>query len=167
MAKITLKGNPTNTIGVLPKEGTQGPNLTATTTDLKDVSLSNFAGKKIILNIFPSLDTPTCASSVRKFNEAANKLDNTVVLCISEDLPFAQKRFCAAEGLTNVIPLSVFRHPEFGKNYGVTIVDGPLAGLMSRAIVILDEKGKVIYTQQVPEITEEPNYDEALNALNS
>lgn len=165
MTKITLKGNPIHTIGNLPSVGSMGADFTAVDVDLKDVSLKHFLGNKIILNIFPSLDTDVCAKSVRKFNKAANELDNVTVLCISMDLPFAQKRFCVAEGLSKVKPLSVFRNPEFGKAYGVTIVEGPLKELMSRAIVILDEKGKVIYTQQVPEITEEPDYEKALKVL--
>lgn len=165
MTKITFKGNPINTVGTLPAIGKPAPDFTLTKTDLNEVSLKDFRGKKVILNIFPSLDTPTCAMSVRKFNEEAARLKNTVVLCISADLPFAQQRFCGAEGLKNVIPLSVFRHPEFGKNYGVLIIDGPLAGLLSRAVVIIDETGKIIYTQQVPEITQEPDYQSALAAL--
>jgi thiol peroxidase len=136
-----------------------------TKTDLSEISFADLKGKNIILNIFPSIDTPTCAMSVRKFNESANKLNNTVILCVSADLPFAQKRFCGAENLTNVMPVSVFRHPEFGKNYGVTLVDGPLAGLLSRVVVIIDAAGNITYTQQVAEITEEPNYPAALAAL--
>jgi thiol peroxidase len=167
MSKITLKGNPINTVGELPKVGSQAPNFTLTQTNLSEFSLNDGQGKKIVLNIFPSIDTPTCAMSVRHFNESANKLDNTLVLCISADLPFAQTRFCGAENLSNVMPMSVFRHPEFGQHYGVTIVDGPLAGVLSRAVVILDEKGQVIYTQQVAEIADEPDYKAALNALNN
>jgi thiol peroxidase len=167
MATITLKGAPTNTIGELPKMGSQAPGFTLTKADLSEATLTNYPGKKIVLNIFPSLDTPTCAMSVREFNKKAGELPNVVVLCISADLPFAQQRFCTTENLKNVIPLSVFRHPEFGKNYGVTIVDGPLAGLLSRAVVILDEKGNVIYSQQVPEIAQEPDYNAALNKLNT
>ena len=165
MATITLKGTTIHTIGTLPAIGVQGPDFTLTKTDLGEVSLGDFRGNKVVLNIFPSLDTPTCAMSVRKFNETASRLQDTVVFCISADLPFAQQRFCGAEDLENVISLSVFRHPEFGKNYGVTITDGPLAGLLSRAVVIIDEKGKVIYTEQVPEIINEPDYEAALKAL--
>lgn len=165
MTKITLKGNPVNTVGTLPAKGQMAPDFKATKTDLSETSLQDFKGKKIILNIFPSLDTPVCATSVRKFNESASQLKNTVVLCISADLPFAQARFCGAEGLKNVIPLSVFRHSEFGKNYGVTIVDGPLAGLLSRAVVVIDENGNIAYNEQVSEITKEPDYQVALTAL--
>jgi thioredoxin-dependent peroxiredoxin len=165
MTAITLKGNTINTIGTLPKVGTQAPDFTLTKNDLTEFTLKDCAGKRTILTIFPSVDTGTCASSVRHFNEAATKLENTTVLCISADLPFAQKRFCGAENINNVMTLSTFRHPEFGKTYGVTVVDGPLSGLMSRGVIVLDEKGKVIYTQQVQEITDEPNYDEALRAL--
>lgn len=164
MSKITFKGNSTNTVGSLPTLGTQAPDFTLTKTDLSDLSLKDLQGKKVILSIFPSLDTAVCATGVRKFNEAANKLNNVSIVCISADLPFAQARFCGAENLNNVITASTFRHPEFGKAYGVTIIDGPLAGLMSRAVLVLDEKGKVIYTQQVPEITQEPDYEKALAA---
>jgi thiol peroxidase len=165
MTTITLKGNPVTTVGSLPRIGTQAPDFTLTKIDLSETGLEDFAGKRIILNIFPSVDTAICSTSVRQFNEKANKLEQTVVLCISQDLPFALKRFCAAENLTNVLPLSAFRHPEFGENYGVKMTDGPLRGLLSRAVVIIDTSGKVIYTQQVPEIADEPNYDAALQAL--
>jgi thiol peroxidase len=165
MTTITLKGNTIHTIGNLPEVGTQAPNFSLTKTNLSEMSLADCSGKKTILNIFPSIDTPTCATSVRHFNEAANKLNNTLILCVSADLPFAQTRFCGAEGLDRVTPVSVFRHPDFGQHYGVTITDGPLTGLLSRAIVILDETGKVIYTQQVAEIADEPDYDDALAAL--
>jgi thiol peroxidase len=165
MATITLKGNPIHTIGNLPTTNSQAPDFTLTKIDLSDISLKDYSGKKIVLNIFPSLDTPTCATSVKRFNEEANNLNGTIVLCVSADLPFAQKRFCGAENLERVIPVSVFRSPDFGKQYGVTIIDGPLAGLLSRAVIIIDEKGKVIYTQQVAEIAEEPDYVAALKAL--
>ncbi len=165
MAKITLKGNPVNTLGELPEKGTQTPDFALVKQDLSVAKLSDFKGQKIVLNIFPSLDTATCAASVRHFNAAASRLDNTVVLCISKDLPFAQARFCGAEGLDKVTTLSDFRTGSFGKDYQVEIVDGPLAGLESRAVVILDEEGKVIYTQQVPEIVDEPDYETALAAL--
>jgi thiol peroxidase len=165
MATITFKGNPVETVGILPKTGAGAPTFTLTKTDLSDVSLKDFSGKKLVLNIFPSIDTPVCAASTRRFNEEAGKLDNTVVLCISADLPFAHNRFCEAEGLKDVIPLSVFRSHGFGKDYGVTITSGPLSGLLSRAIVIINTEGKVIYTEQVPEIAEEPDYDAALQAL--
>ena len=165
MATITFKGSPTETSGALPAIQTKAPAFTLAKTDLSDVSLDAFAGKRIVMNIFPSIDTPVCAASTRRFNEEAGKLDNTVVLCISADLPFAHNRFCEAEGLKDVIPLSVFRSPAFGKDYGVTITSGPLTGLLSRAIVIINEEGKVIYTEQVPEIAEEPDYVAALEAL--
>jgi thiol peroxidase len=165
MTAITLKGTTINTSGTLPKAGTKAPELTLTKNDLTDFTLKDCQGKRTILNIFPSVDTGTCASSVRHFNEAATKLDNTLVLCISADLPFAQKRFCGAENINNVITLSSFRHPEFGKTYGLTITDGPLSGLLSRCVMVLDEQGKVLYTEQVQEITEEPDYDAALKAV--
>jgi len=165
MATIKLKGNPVHTIGNLPSKGATAPDFKLVKTDLSETSLTDYAGKRIVLNIFPSLDTSTCASSVRQFNAKAQSMKNTVVLCISMDLPFAQKRFCGAEGLNDVIPASVFRTPDFGKNYGVTITDGALAGLMSRAVVILDENKKVIYTEQVPEISQEPDYMAALSVL--
>ncbi len=165
MAQITLKGNPINTMGDLPEVGAQAPDFKLTAGDLSDVTLENYAGKKLVLNIFPSLDTDVCAASVRRFNEEAAGLDNTDVLCISKDLPFAQSRFCGAEGLDNVTTLSCFRYRTFGDNYGVRIVDGPIAGLMARAIVVIDEGGKVIYTEQVPEIAQEPDYASALVAV--
>lgn len=165
MTTITLQGNPIHTQGELPKLGNPAPNFTLTKTDLSEISLNDLAGQTIILNIFPSLDTPTCATSVRKFNEYAAKLNNVAILCVSVDLPFAQSRFCGAEGLDKVIPVSAFRHPEFADNYGVAITDSKLAGLFSRAIVIIDAQGKVIYTQQVPELSAEPDYDAALQSL--
>jgi thiol peroxidase len=165
MAQITLKGNPINTIGNLPKVGTKAPAFTLVKDDLSIKSLTDYKGQKVVLNIFPSLDTGTCAASVRRFNAEASKLDNTVVLCISKDLPFAQARFCGAEGLKDVHNLSDFRGGQFGKDYGVEIVDGPLAGLESRAVVVLDEEGSVVYTQQVAEIVDEPDYEAALAAL--
>ena len=165
MAQVTLGGNPIQTSGQLPAVGSKAPDFKLTTTDLADVSLKDYAGKKVILNIFLSLDTDVCAASVRKFNAEANNLENTVVLCISVDLPFAQKRFCGAEGLDNVIPLSGLRNRDFGTAYGVSIIDGPLAGVFARSIVILDENGTVTYTQLVPETKEEPNYEEALAAV--
>jgi thiol peroxidase len=164
MATITFKGNPVETIGALPAVNTKAPDFRLTTTDLSDVSMNNYAGKRLILNIFPSIDTPVCAASARRFNEEAGRLDNTVVLCISADLPFAHNRFCELEGLKDVVSLSVFRSPDFGKDYGVTITTGPLAGLLSRAIVIIDQSGTVTYTQQVSEIAEEPDYGAALEA---
>ncbi len=165
MAQITFKGSPINTSGSLPKIGSAAPDFRVVKTDLTPMSLGDYKGKKVILNIFPSIDTGVCAASVRRFNVEASKLANTVVLCISRDLPFAQKRFCAAEGLENVIPGSEFRDANFGNAYGVRIVDGPLEGLLARAIVIVDEKGAVLYTEQVPEIAQEPDYEKALAAL--
>ena len=164
MATITLRGNPIHTAGDLPKVGEKAPDFKLTGSDLKDVSLATFAGKKKILNIVPSLDTPTCATSTRHFNEDAGKLANTVVLVISNDLPFAQKRFCTTEGLANVVPLSELRTRDFGADYGVRLSDGPLAGLLSRAVVVIDEHDKVVYTEQVPEIAQEPDYQKALAA---
>ena len=161
MAKITLKGNPINTIGNLPEVGNKAPAFTLVKDDLSIKSLSDYKGQKVVLNIFPSLDTGTCAASVRRFNAEASKLKNTVVLCISKDLPFAQARFCGAD----VHNLSDFRSGQFGKDYGVEIIDGPLAGLESRAVVVLDEEGTVVYTQQVAEIVDEPDYNAALAAL--
>lgn len=165
MAKIKLKGNKINTIGNLPGIGELAPDFTLTKTDLLDVSLSDYKGKKVILNIFPSLDTTVCAMSVRRFNAEAEKLDNTVVLCISRDLPFAHKRFCTTEGLENVVSLSELRNDWFSKKYGVKIIDSPMAGLMARAVIILDENLKVIYTELVPEIVQEPDYEKALEEL--
>jgi thiol peroxidase len=165
MAQITFKGNPIHTAGSLPNVGSTAPNFKVVKTDLSSASLPEFMGKKVVLNIFPSLDTSVCAMSVRRFNVEAARLQNTAVLCISKDLPFAHQRFCAAEGIQNVITGSEFRDSSFSDAYGVRIVDGPLAGLLSRAIVVIDEKGKVIYTEQVPEIVQEPNYEKALAAL--
>lgn len=165
MAKISLKGNEINTIGELPKMGEKAPAFVLTGNELSDVKLSDYRGKKVVLNIFPSLDTAVCAMSVRKFNTEAENLSNTVVLCISKDLPFAQSRFCGAEGLENVITLSEMRDDEFSQNYGIRIIDGPMAGLMGRAVMILNEGGVVKYTELVPEIAQEPNYEEALKNL--
>jgi thioredoxin-dependent peroxiredoxin len=165
MAEITFKGNAVHTAGSLPKVGASAPDFTVVRTDLSPVSLSDFKGKKVILNIFPSLDTSVCATSVRRFNSEAGKLDNTVVLCLSRDLPFAQKRFCGAEGLNNVVTGSEYRDSSFSRAYGVCIVDGPLAGLFSRAIVVVDETGKVVYTEQVPEIAQEPDYGKAIDVV--
>lgn len=165
MAKITLGGNPTNTIGNLPDKGAKAPDFKLTKTDLSDLTLSELAGKRVVLNIFPSLDTDVCAASVRKFNAEVSGLKNTVVICASRDLPFAHKRFCVAEGLQHVISASELRDSHFGKDYGVRIIDGAFSGLLSRAVVIIDEAGKVIYTQQVPEIAQEPDYASALKVL--
>jgi thioredoxin-dependent peroxiredoxin len=162
MAQITLKGNPISTIGNLPGVNTPSPAFSLTKTDLSECSLNDFKGKTVILNIFPSIDTPVCAASVRRFNEEAASLNNTIVLCVSADLPFAHKRFCEGDGLKNVIPLSTFRSPGFGAEYGVTITNGPLAGLLARAIVIVDKNGTVLYTELVPEIAQEPDYSKAL-----
>ena len=165
MANITLKGNPIETIGELPAIGTQAPEFNLRKSDLSYSKLEDYKGSRVILNIFPSLDTGTCAASVRHFNKVAGELDNTKVLCISRDTPMAHNRFCTSEGIENVINLSDFNTGRFGKDYGLRITTGPLEGFNSRAIVILDETGKVIYTQQVPEIVDEPNYEDALNAL--
>ncbi len=165
MASITLRGNTIATIGELPAAGTVAPAFHLTKTDLTEVALADYAGKTVVLNIFPSIDTPVCAASVRKFNEAAGTQDNTVVLCISADLPFAHKRFCEGDGLQQVIPLSTFRCSDFATNYGVIITTGPLAGLMSRAIVVIGPDGRVRYTEQVPEIAQEPDYAKALATL--
>ncbi len=162
---VTLRGNPVRVDGDLPKAGTTAPDFKLTSAALADVSLKDFAGKKKVLNIVPSLDTPTCATSTRKFNESASKLDNTAVLVVSADLPFAAKRFCELEGLKNVAHLSTFRHPEFLKQWGVALAEGPMAGLTARAVVVLDENDKVIHSEMVPEIAQEPNYDAALKSL--
>lgn len=165
MAKITFKGNPVATVGELPKVGAAAPGFTLTKSDLSPVTNRDLAGKNVVLNIFPSIDTGVCATSVRKFNTEAAKLPNTVVLCVSKDLPFAQKRFCGAEGIDKVTTASWFRGPDFGKDYGVTMVDGPLAGLFARAVVVLDGSGKVVHTELVPEIAQEPNYAAAIAAV--
>ena len=164
MANITLQGNEIHTSGNLPELGTVAPDFTLVAEDLSEKTLSDFAGKKVVLNIFPSIDTGVCAASARKFNEEASALDNTVVVNVSKDLPFALGRFCASEGLQNVMNLSDFRG-NFGENYGLTIADSPLKGLLSRAVVVLDENGTVKYTEQVPEIAQEPNYAAALEAV--
>lgn len=164
MATVTFKGNPIETVGELPARGNPAPDFTLVKTDLSEVSLSDFGGKNIILNIFPSIDTGVCAKSVRTFNEQATDLENTVVVCISADLPFAAARFCGAEGIENVVTASSFRS-SFGQDYGVTITSGPLKGLLSRAVVGIDTTGKVIYTEQVAETGQEPNYDSAIEAF--
>jgi thiol peroxidase len=165
MAEISLQGNLVETNGNLPAVGMLAPSFKLVRTDLSEVGLKDFSGKNVILNIFLSLDTSVCAASVRRFNKEASESPDTVVLCISADLPYAHKRFCTTEGLNDVIPLSVFRSPEFGRDYGVTFTSGPLSGLLSRAVVIIDKSGKVAYTEQVQEITREPDYDAALLAL--
>ena len=165
MANVTLGGNPIEVGGQFPTAGSKAPAFTLVGADLKDVSLADFAGKRKVLNIVPSLDTPVCATSTRKFNEAAAKLDNTVVLSISADLPFAAGRFCTTEGIANVKPLSTFRDKGFKQAYGVDITSGPLAGVTARAVVVLDADDTVLYSQLVPEIKDAPNYDAALAAL--
>jgi thiol peroxidase len=162
---ISLRGTPVRVDGDLPAAGSKAPDFKLTSAALADVSLKDFAGKRKVLNIYPSIDTPTCATSTRKFNEAAGDLPNTVVLCVTGDLPFAAKRFCELEGLKNVAHLSTFRHPEFLKAWGVAMADGPLAGLTARAVVVLDENDKVIHAEMVPEIAQEPNYAAALKSL--
>jgi len=163
MATVTLKGNTLNTIGNLPQNQSKAANIELVKTDLSSLNLTDYLGKKVVLNIFPSVDTGVCAQSVRQFNKDLSGLENTVVICISKDLPFAQNRFCAAEGLDNVIMASDFRS-DFGKTYGVEMTDGPLKGLLARAVVVLNEEGTIVYTELVPEITTEPNYEAALEA---
>jgi len=165
MASVTLKGNPITTIGDLPAIGSAAPDFKLVTTDLGEVSLKDFAGKTLVLNIFPSVDTPTCAASVRRFNVEAAKHPGVAVLCVSRDLPFAHKRFCGAEGIDQVKGVSDFRDPGFAKAYGVGIMSGPIAGLFARAVVVVDGGGKVRYTQLVGEIADEPDYAKALAAL--
>jgi len=166
MATVTFQGNPHKTNGELPGVGSKAPDFVGLISgELKEVNLNTYAGKKKLLNIVPSLDTPTCATSTRKFNEQASKLPNTVVLVVSADLPFAQGRFCTVEGLQNVIPLSLMRSKRFAEDYGVLITDNILAGLSARAIVVIDENDKVVYTELVGEIADEPDYDKALAAL--
>ncbi len=165
MSTVTLGGNPIPVNGNFPAPGSIAPAFSLVGADLADVTLESYAGKRKVLNIFPSIDTPTCAMSTRKFNAEADKLANTVVLCISADLPFAQKRFCGAEGLANVVTLSTMRGREFLHNYGVEIAAGPLAGVTARAVVVLDESNKVLHAELVSEIKDEPNYDAAIAAL--
>ncbi len=165
MAQVTLRGNPVQVNGELPQAGQKAPAFSLVGADLSDVTLSSLAGKRKVLNIFPSVDTPTCATSVRKFNAETSKLANTVVLCISADLPFAQARFCGAEGLANVVNLSTMRGAEFLKDYGVAIANGPLAGVAARAVVVLDENDKVLHSELVAEIGSEPNYEAAVAVL--
>lgn len=165
MATVTLKGNEIHTIGNLPENGSQAPGFTLVKNDLSTASLANYKGQKVVLNIFPSIDTGTCAQSVRQFNQEAAELDNTKILCISKDLPFAQSRFCGAEGIDKVETLSDFRDGNFGKAYQVEFTDGPLQGLLSRSVVVLNANGQVVYSEQVPETVDEPNYKAALEAL--
>ena len=165
MAKTAFKGNTVNTAGNLPAVGSLAPNFSLVKTDLSELSLKDFSGKKILLNIFPSIDTGVCATSVRQFNSKAGSLNNVAVICISKDLPFAHKRFCAAEGIEHVVSASEYRNTSFSDAYKVGMTDGPLQGLFSRSVVVIDEKGKIVYTELVPEITQEPDYDKALKAL--
>ena len=165
MAKITFKGSPIETVGHLPAVGSSAPDFNLCGGDFSEVALSDFQGKTVVLNIVPSLDTSVCQESARRFNAIATEVKGVVVMNISQDLPFAQSRFCGSEGLENVINLSTFRSPEFGEAYGVTIESGPLAGLLSRAVVLVDGEGKVLYTEQVPEIAQEPEYEAVLNQL--
>ncbi len=165
MASITLGGSPANTIGELPSLNTLAPNFTLTKSDLSTVSLSDYKGQKLVLNIFPSVDTGTCAQSVRQFNQEAAELEDTKVLCISKDLPFAQKRFCGAEGIENVDMLSDFKTGDFGKAYGVTFADSAFESLLSRSVVVVNKDGNVVHTEQVGETADEPNYKAALEAL--
>ena len=165
MASVTLRGNPINVGGSFPKKGDAAPDFSLTGNDMKDVSLKDYAGKRKVISIVPSLDTPVCATSTRQFNERAAGVPNTVVLVVSADLPFAQKRFCGAEGISNVVTLSTVRGREFHQKYGVDIQDGPLKGVTARGVIVLDENNKVLHSELVPEIAQEPNYDAALNAL--
>ncbi|NVO20358.1 MAG: thiol peroxidase [Bacteroidetes bacterium] len=167
MATVKFKGNPIHTVGELPVVGSAAPDFTLVKNDLSEVSVVDLKGKKVVLNIFPSLDTAVCAASVRRFNVEASRLPNTAVVCISKDLPFAHTRFCTTEGIANVISASEFRSNNFGKSYGVMLTDGPLQGLMARSVVVLDETGKVMYNELVPEITQEPDYDSAIKAIMS
>ena len=164
MAEVTLRGNPFHTSGELPEVGSDAPSYTLVGSDLSEITPDAFAGKKVVLNIFPSIDTATCAQSVRTFNERASQLEDTVVLCVSEDLPFAASRFCGSEGIEHVTTGSAFRS-DFGTDYGVRLTDGPMAGLTARAVVVVDESGKVAHSQLVGEISQEPDYDAALAAL--
>lgn len=163
--KVNTRGQEVSTNGNMPAVGAAAPDFSGTDKELKEVSLSSFRGKHVILNIFPSLDTPTCAMSVRHFNEAASALNNTVVLCLSKDLPFAQTRFCTVEGIENVIPLSLFRSESFDQSYGLLITEGPLKNLAARAVLVLDPEGKVVYRQLVKNTSDEPDYDRALESI--
>ena len=165
MSSVNLGGNPITIGGEFPQKGNKAPAFKLVAKDLSDATLATYSGKRKVLNIFPSIDTPTCATSVQRFNKEATKLDNTVVLCVSRDLPFAQKRFCGAEGLDNVVPASDFRNGEFGRTYGVQIEDGPLAGLLARSVVVIDESGTVVHSQLVGETADEPDYDAAISKL--
>jgi len=165
MANITFKGQPIHTCGELPEVGEEAPDFTLVKSDLSEAKLSDFRGKYVVLNIFPSLDTGVCAASVRRFNKEAAALKNTVVLCISADLPFAAGRFCTTEGIENVITLSTFRNPSFGEQYGLTIVDGPMKGLLARAVIVVNPEGEIVYKELVPEIAQEPDYNSAINSI--
>ena len=165
MTNLTFQGNPLKIHGKLPNIGDTAPNFSLVKGDLSDIKLSDLSGKKVILNIFPSIDTPTCANSTKAFNKKASEYNNIEILCVSMDLPFAQGRFCAAEGIKEVKTVSAFRNPEFGKDYGVIITEGPLAGLFSRAVVLIDENGSIAYTEHVSELADEPNYDAVLKLL--
>lgn len=165
METVFFKGSPCKTCGNLPSVGSEAPDFKITGIQLNEISLKDFPGQRVVLNIFPSLDTEVCAASVRRFNKDAAGIPDVKVLCVSMDLPFAMARFCTINGLENVVPASAFRHPEFGKEYGVTLVDGPLAGLLTRAVVVIDKDGKVAYRQLVDEITHEPDYEAALSVL--
>ena len=165
METVYFKGSPCHTYGTLPAAGEKAPCFTLVDPDLNELRCSDYQGKRVVLNVFPSLDTPVCAASVRRFNQLAAGLDNTAVLCVSKDLPFAAKRFCTLEGIDGVTAASAFRSPMFSEKYGLELVDGPLAGLLARAVIILDEDRKVIYSQLVEEITEEPDYDAAVSVL--
>ncbi len=165
MAQLFLDGKTVNTVGELPENGETAPDFHMTKSDLSDATLKDFRGKRVLMNIFPSIDTGTCAKSVRKFNEKASKLKNTSVLCISRDLPFAQQRFFRTENIDNVDALSDFGNGDFGRKYGLTMADGPWKNLHSRAVIVLDEEGKILYTEQVQEINDEPDYDKALGVL--
>lgn len=166
MAQIKFKGIPVSTAGELPKIGSKAPCFCLVKSDLSDLNCCDLKGKRLVLNIFPSLDTGVCATSVRKFNKLAADMDNTVVIAISKDLPFAQSRFCSTEGIKNVIPASAFRNADFAKEYGVEMIDGPLAGLLARAVIVIDENFNIIYEELVPEITQEPNYEAVIKILN-
>lgn len=165
METVYFKGTPCHTYGDVPGVGAKAACYNFVTPELKEISCNDFKGKRVVLNVFPSLDTPVCAASVRRFNQEASSLDNTVVLCVSMDLPFAAARFCTAEGLTDVVPASAFRSPMFAEKYGLELVDGPLAGLLARAVIILDGDRKVVYRELVDEITREPDYEAALSVL--
>ena len=165
METVFFNGQEVHTYGEVPEVGTKAPDFKLTTRELKDITLADYAGKRVVLNVFPSLDTPVCAASVRKFNKEAADIDNVAVICVSMDLPFAMQRFCTLEGIENVVAASAFRSPDFAKNYGLQITDGPLAGLLARCVIVIDENGKVVYRDLVSEITHEPDYEAAKKVL--